>query len=213
MEYLHSEIETLERIELLKNLRLGKFDVLVGINLLREGLDLPEVSLVVVLDADKEGFLRSESTLIQICGRAARNADGTVIFYADAVTGSMRRALKEMNRRRAKQLEYNKRNKITPKSIVKAVHNLNEFHNIARAEGIAASVAETQAEYITPDNIDGIIQELENRMKEAADNLDFESAVRLRDKMLELKAMRAGKPSARKKKRNGKTERKAGKKR
>lgn len=213
VEYLHSEIETLERIELLKNLRLGKFDVLVGINLLREGLDLPEVSLVVVLDADKEGFLRSESTLIQICGRAARNADGTVIFYADAVTGSMRRALKEMNRRRAKQLEYNKRNKITPKSIVKAVHNLNEFHNIARAEGIAVSVAETQAEYITPDNIDGIIQELENRMKEAADNLDFESAVRLRDKMLELKAMRAGKPSARKKKRNGKTERKAGKKR
>ncbi|MCL2390307.1 MAG: excinuclease ABC subunit UvrB, partial [Endomicrobia bacterium] len=114
VEYLHSEIDTLTRIEILKNLRLGKFDVLVGINLLREGLDLPEVSLVAVLDADKEGFLRSEPTLIQICGRAARNVDGRVIFYADTMTGSMQRALKEMSRRRNKQLEYNEENKITP---------------------------------------------------------------------------------------------------
>lgn len=193
VEYLHSEIETLDRIEILKNLRLGKFDVLVGINLLREGLDLPEVSLVVVLDADKEGFLRSEPTLIQICGRAARNVDGTVIFYADNMTGSMQRALKEMSRRREKQIEYNIKNKITPRSIIKAVHDLDEFQNLARAEGVTSVVAETQAEYITPANIDGIIEDIEERMKEAADNLDFETAAMLRDKMIELKAMRSGK--------------------
>ena len=193
VEYLHSEIETLDRIEILKNLRLGKFDVLVGINLLREGLDLPEVSLVVVLDADKEGFLRSEPTLIQICGRAARNVDGTVIFYADNMTGSMQRALKEMDRRRNKQLEYNKANNITPKSIIKAVHDLDEFQNISRAEGITNMVAETQLEYVTPSNIDKIIEDIEDRMKKAADNLDFETAAMLRDKMIELKSMKSGK--------------------
>ncbi|MDR1696193.1 MAG: excinuclease ABC subunit UvrB [Endomicrobium sp.] len=194
VEYLHSEIDTLTRIEILKNLRLGKFDVLVGINLLREGLDLPEVSLVAVLDADKEGFLRSEPTLIQICGRAARNVDGRVIFYADTMTGSMQRALKEMSRRRNKQIEYNEKNKITPKSIVKAVHELDEFQNLSRAESVTHLVAESQADYeITPKNIDGIIKEMEDQMKEAADNLDFESAAVLRDKMLELKAMKARK--------------------
>jgi len=193
VEYLHSEIETLERIEILKNLRLGKFDVLVGINLLREGLDLPEVSLVVVLDADKEGFLRSESTLIQICGRAARNVDGRVIFYADNMTGSMQRALKEMSRRRNKQIEYNETNKIKPRSIIKAVHDLDEFQNLSKSEGITAMVAQTQAEYITAANIDGIINGIEERMKEAADSLDFETAAILRDKMLELKSMKSGK--------------------
>ena len=198
VEYLHSEIETLERIEILKNLRLGKFDVLVGINLLREGLDLPEVSLVVVLDADKEGFLRSEPTLIQICGRAARNVDGRVIFYADNMTGSMQRALKEMGRRRNKQIEYNEANSITPKSIIKAVHDLDEFQNLSRAEGVSV-VAETQAEYITAANIDGIISGIEERMKEAADSLDFETAAMLRDKMIELKSMKSGKPSGNKK--------------
>ncbi|MCL2334928.1 MAG: excinuclease ABC subunit UvrB [Endomicrobia bacterium] len=195
VEYLHSEIDTLTRIEILKNLRLGEFDVLVGINLLREGLDLPEVSLVAVLDADKEGFLRSEPTLIQVCGRAARNVDGRVIFYADNMTGSMQRAINEMNRRRNKQLEYNEKNNIKPKSIVKAVHDLDEFQNLSREESMSAMVAESQADYhITPKNIDGFIKSIEEQMKEAADNLDFESAAILRDKMLELKAMKSEKP-------------------
>ncbi len=196
VEYLHSEIDTLTRIEILKNLRLGKFDVLVGINLLREGLDLPEVSLVAVLDADKEGFLRSEPTLIQICGRAARNIDGRVIFYADTVTGSMQRALREMNRRRDKQLEYNKKNNIKPKSIIKAVHELYEFRNLSKEESINHIFAEEQLNYkITPKNIGGIIKEIELQMREAADNLDFESAAVLRERMLELKNMKSCKHS------------------
>ncbi|OEG69443.1 excinuclease ABC subunit B [Candidatus Endomicrobiellum trichonymphae] len=196
VEYLHSEIDTLTRIEILKNLRLGKFDVLVGINLLREGLDLPEVSLVAVLDADKEGFLRSEPTLIQICGRAARNIDGRVIFYADTVTGSMQRALREMNRRRDKQLEYNKKNNIKPKSIIKAVHELYEFRNLSKEESMNHIFAEEQLNYkITPKNIGGIIKEIELQMREAADNLDFESAAVLRERMLELKNMKSCKHS------------------
>ncbi|AKL97682.1 excinuclease ABC subunit UvrB [Endomicrobium proavitum] len=194
VEYLHSEIETLDRIEILKNLRLGKFDVLVGINLLREGLDLPEVSLVAVLDADKEGFLRSESTLIQICGRAARNVNGHVLFYADTMTGSMQRALQEMRRRRDRQIEYNVKNRITPKSIIKAVHDLDEFQNISRAENTAAMLREDGFDYkITPKNIDKVISEIEESMKEAADNLDFESATVLRDRMIELKSMKSSK--------------------
>ncbi|OEG69512.1 excinuclease ABC subunit B [Candidatus Endomicrobiellum trichonymphae] len=196
VEYLHSEIDTLTRIEILKNLRLGKFDVLVGINLLREGLDLPEVSLVAVLDADKEGFLRSEPTLIQICGRAARNIDGRVIFYADTVTGSMQRALREMNRRRDKQLEYNKKNNIKPKSIIKAVHELYEFRNLSKEESMNHIFAEEQLNYkITPKNIGGIIKKIELQMREAADNLDFESAAVLRERMLELKNMKSCKHS------------------
>ncbi len=196
VEYLHSEIDTLTRIEILKNLRLGKFDVLVGINLLREGLDLPEVSLVAVLDADKEGFLRSEPTLIQICGRAARNIDGRVIFYADTVTGSMQRALREMNRRRNKQLKYNKKNNIKPKSIIKAVHELCEFRNLSKEESMNHIFAEEQLNYkITPKNIGGIIKKVELQMREAADNLDFESATVLRERMLELKNMKSCKHS------------------
>jgi excinuclease ABC subunit B len=191
VEYLHSEIDTLKRIEILKNLRLGVFDVLVGINLLREGLDLPEVSLVAVLDTDKEGFLRSETTLVQICGRAARNVDGRVIFYADSVTGSMQRALKEMDRRRQKQIEYNEINKIKPKSIIKAVHDLEEFANLSREESVTTMVAESSLDYkITPKNIDGIIKELEDKMKSAADSLDYESAAAYRDKMLDIKSMK-----------------------
>ncbi|MDR3195444.1 MAG: excinuclease ABC subunit UvrB [Endomicrobium sp.] len=205
VEYLHSEIETLERIEILKNLRLGKFDTLVGINLLREGLDLPEVSLVAVLDADKEGFLRSEPTLIQICGRAARNVDGRVIFYADVMTGSMRRALNEMNRRRKKQIEYNKKNNIQPKTIIKAVHELDEFQNLSRQKSMAQIVEEEKFDYtVTPKNIDSIIKELESQMKYAAENLDFETAAVLRDKMLELKNMKSGDSSSGKKKRGNK---------
>jgi excinuclease ABC subunit B len=201
VEYLHSEIDTLTRIEILKNLRLGKFDVLVGINLLREGLDLPEVSLVVVLDADKEGFLRSESTLIQVCGRAARNVDGRVIFYADTMTGSMQAALGEMNRRRKKQIEYNKKNNINPKTIIKAVCELDEFRNLSRQESITNILAKKQFDYkITPKNIDGIIKEIELQMKDAAENLDFESASVLRDRMFELKNMKSGKTPSKSKK-------------
>jgi excinuclease ABC subunit B len=198
VEYLHSEIDTLTRIEILKNLRLGKFDVLVGINLLREGLDLPEVSLVAVLNADKEGFLRSEPTLIQICGRAARNIDGRVIFYADTVTGSMQRALREMNRRRDKQLEYNKKNNIKPKSIIKAVHELDELRNLSKEKSMNHIIFEEQLNYkITPKNIGGIIKEFELQMRKAADYLDFESALVLRDRILELKNMKSCKSSER----------------
>jgi excinuclease ABC subunit B len=197
VEYLHSDIDTLTRIEILKNLRLGEFDVLVGINLLREGLDLPEVALVAVLDADKEGFLRSEPTLIQICGRAARNVDGKVIFYADNMTGSMDRALKEMGRRRQKQLEYNEQNHITPKSIVKAVSELDEFQNLSRQEGVTYMTAEDKVDYeITPQNIDSLIKNLETEMRQAADSLDFETAAVLRDKISEIKSLKSQVPKA-----------------
>jgi len=191
VEYLHSEIDALARVDILKNLRLGKFDVLVGINLLREGLDLPEVGLVAVLDADKEGFLRSETTLIQVCGRAARNVEGKVILYADNMTGSMSRALSEMNRRRIKQEEYNKANNITPRSIVKAVHDLEEFQYKAKEEGLANLVSESAGEYVTPSNFNKIVAELEKQMRQAADNLDFELAARLRDKIFALNEMNA----------------------
>jgi excinuclease ABC subunit B len=200
VEYLHSEIDTLKRIEILKNLRLGSFDILVGINLLREGLDLPEVSLVAVLDADKEGFLRSESTLIQICGRAARNVEGRVIFYADTITASMQKALQEMNRRRKKQLKYNEKNNIKPKSIIKAVQELDEFKNLSKEKSISHIISERQSEYkVTPKNIDKIIKDIETQMKEAANNLDFESASILRDKMLELKGIKSNDYSRHKK--------------
>jgi excinuclease ABC subunit B len=190
VEYLHSEIEALKRIEILKNLRLGTFDVLVGINLLREGLDLPEVALVAVLDADKEGFLRSDTTLIQIAGRAARNVDGRVILYADRMTGSMERALSEMTRRRTRQTAYNKKNHITPRSIVKAVQELDEFVYKAKEEGLTNMIGESSAEYVTPQNLPRILQDLERQMKEAADNLDFETAAALRDRLYALREMK-----------------------
>jgi excinuclease ABC subunit B len=196
VEYLHSEIAALARIEILKNLRLGKFDVLVGINLLREGLDLPEVSLVAVLDADKEGFLRSEHTLIQICGRAARNIDGRVFFYADSITGSMQRALTEMNRRRKKQIEYNEKNNIMPKTIIKAIHELDEFRNLSKQESMTHIVAEEQFNSkISPKNINDIIKRVEMQMRNAAENLDFESATVLRNQIFELKNMQSCKSS------------------
>ncbi|MCX5781576.1 MAG: excinuclease ABC subunit UvrB [Elusimicrobia bacterium] len=193
VQYLHSEIEALQRIEILKNLRLGKFDVLVGINLLREGLDLPEVALVAVLDADKEGFLRSETSLIQVCGRAARNVESKVIFYADKLTGSIKRAISEMDRRRKKQMEYNKENNITPRSIIKAVHELEEFQYHARKDGLQAILSDDGEKYITSKNLSFVIQELEKQMRDAADNLDFESAAVFRDKIIELKEMSASK--------------------
>ena len=191
VHYLHSEVETLERVGILRDLRLGVFDVLVGINLLREGLDLPEVSLVAILDADKEGFLRSGTALIQTIGRAARHVSGRVIMYADRVTDSMKFAIEETNRRRAKQMKYNEENGIIPVSIHKAIHDLTE-------EFSEKAVSEMRGEYKTkkvmdmPRNeIQKIINEMEKQMKEAAKNLEFEKAAALRDEMYELKTLLA----------------------
>ncbi len=191
VHYLHSEVETLERVGILRDLRLGVFDVLVGINLLREGLDLPEVSLVGILDADKEGFLRSETALIQTIGRAARHINGRVIMYADKMTDSMKRAIGETNRRRAKQVKYNEENGIVPISIHKAIHDLTE-------EFSQKAVAEMRGEYKTrpasdlPRNeLKQIIHEMEKQMKEAAKNLEFERAAALRDELFDLKSLLA----------------------
>ena len=187
VEYMHSEIDALKRIEIIRDLRLGKFDILVGINLLREGLDLPEVSLVVILDADKEGFLRSEQTLIQTCGRAARNVDGKVIFYADKITGSMERALAEMQRRRNKQLEYNKIHKIKPRTIIKAIADLEEFQAKVKDEKLTILSEDINTTFITKKNINETLKSLEQQMKEAADILDFETAALFRDRIKEIK--------------------------
>ncbi|MED1672921.1 excinuclease ABC subunit UvrB [Pallidibacillus thermolactis] len=186
VQYLHSEIKTLERMEIIRDLRLGKFDVLVGINLLREGLDIPEVSLVAILDADKEGFLRSERSLIQTIGRAARNANGRVIMYADNITDSMEKAISETRRRREIQVKYNEEHGITPKTIKKAVHDVIK----------ATIAAEEQEEYTIADKYgkmskkerEKVIAKLEQEMKEAAKALDFEKAAELRDIVFELKA-------------------------
>ncbi len=188
-EYMHSEIESLKRIEIIRDLRLGKFDILVGINLLREGLDLPEVALVVILDADKEGFLRSEQTLIQTCGRTARNVDGRVIFYADKMTGSMQRAVNEMQRRRQKQILYNQKHNITPKTIIKAVSKLDEFQIETKKESLNLWTRELSAGYISKNNIAEITKSLKQQMKESADNLDFETAALLRDRIKEIEEM------------------------
>ncbi len=196
VRYLHSDIDSLERIQILQDLRAGIFDILVGINLLREGLDLPEVSLVAILGADHEGFLRSETTLIQISGRAARNVGGQVILYADSITGSMKRAMDEMDRRRVKQLSYNKEHGITPKTIVKAVEELEEFQSTAKREGLM--LLRDAERPLSAKDLPGIIEEVESRMTAAADALDFEQATLLRDQLFELKGMSASKPSARK---------------
>ncbi len=191
VHYLHSEVETLERVGILRDLRLGVFDVLVGINLLREGLDLPEVSLVAILDADKEGFLRSGTALIQTIGRAARHLNGRVIMYADRMTDSMKFAIGETNRRRAKQVKYNEDNGIVPVSIHKAIHDLTE-------EMAGKAVGESKGEYrvkgaggLPRNELQKIIGELEKQMKEAAKNLEFEKAAALRDEMYELKTLLA----------------------
>jgi excinuclease ABC subunit B len=188
VSYLHSEIKTLERIEIIRDLRLGKYDVLIGINLLREGLDIPEVSLVAILDADKEGFLRSERSLIQTIGRAARNANGHVIMYADKITNSMRIALDETKRRRTIQQEYNEKHGITPMTIQK------EIRDVIRAT-MAAEEQETYATdkpktKLSKQEREKLIINVENEMKEAAKALDFERAAELRDLLLELKAER-----------------------
>ena len=191
VNYLHSEVETLERVSILRDLRLGVFDVLVGINLLREGLDLPEVSLVAILDADKEGFLRSDKALIQTIGRAARNVNGRVIMYADRETDSMKRAIGETNRRRAKQVKYNLDNGIVPISIHKEIHDLTE-------EMSAKAVGEMKGEYkvkgisgMPRGELRKIINEVEKHMKEAAKNLEFERAAALRDELYDLKNLLA----------------------
>ncbi|NLY47032.1 MAG: excinuclease ABC subunit UvrB [Tissierella sp.] len=180
--YLHSDVETIERMEIIRDLRMGKYDVLIGINLLREGLDLPEVSLVAILDADKEGFLRSETSLIQTSGRAARNLEGKVIMYADRITGSMERAINETNRRREIQDEYNKKYGITPRSVSKGIRDIIE----------ATIVAEEEAKFedsFSKDEIESMIIGLESAMLLAAEELDFEKAAELRDKVIELKKM------------------------
>ena len=185
-KYLHSEIKTLERINILKDLRLGKFNVLVGVNLLREGLDLPEVSLVAILDADKEGFLRSETSLIQTMGRAARNINGTVILYCENITGSIRRAMKETNRRRKIQLEYNRKYEIIPKTITKPVEEFAIINNKNNFEDFS-TVNEEQEKYLSQNNLWLLIKSLEKEMKQAAKNLDFERAGLLRDEIGRLK--------------------------
>lgn len=179
VEYLHSDVETLERIKLLRSLRLGEYDVLVGINLLREGLDLPEVSLVAILDADKEGFLRSETSLIQTIGRAARNVDGRVIMYADAITDSMRRAIDETNRRRGIQMQYNQEHGIEPQTVRTAVRELMEISRAPDEDGGAAGMDDQERRMA--------IDSLEEQMLAAAAQLDFERAAKLRDEMLRLK--------------------------
>ncbi len=182
VRYLHSDIETIERIEILRDLRLGKFDVLVGINLLREGLDLPEVSLVVILDADKEGFLRSESALIQTIGRCARNVNAYVIMYADRITTAMKGALGETERRRAKQIIYNKKHGITPETIKKAVRDISRFGGKKKE-----SKYEIDVKKIPKDEIGRVIKALEAKMEIASENLEFEKAGEIRDEIEKLK--------------------------
>jgi excinuclease ABC subunit B len=186
-------VDTVERVEIIRDLRLGKFDVLVGINLLREGLDMPEVSLVAILDADKEGFLRSEITLIQTIGRAARNINGRCIMYADEVTGSMRRAIDETDRRRERQQQWNRERGITPQGIRKAVMDIMEG---AFGEGAAqprrlARVAEQDAEYLAlaPEALARKLREMEEQMYRHARDLEYEEAARLRDEMRRIQAL------------------------
>jgi excinuclease ABC subunit B len=190
VHYLHSEIETLERIGILRDLRLGVFDVVVGINLLREGLDLPEVSLVAILDADKEGFLRSGTALIQTIGRAARHVDGKVIMYADKMTNSMKFAIDETDRRRAKQVAYNKQHGIEPVSIVKAVRDLTDQLG-GKAQAEARGERPVHPTQMPKDELKRLISELEIQMKQAAKELEFEKAAVLRDEIFELRGILA----------------------
>jgi excinuclease ABC subunit B len=194
VQYLHSDIQTLERVEILRDLRMGVFDVVVGINLLREGLDLPEVSLVAILDADKEGFLRSESALIQTIGRAARHVEGKALLYADKLTDAMRAAIEETNRRREIQMRYNLENNIEPRGIVKSIRDLTDRVKM---------MAEAKQEYTTDgepvpamraadlpkDELARLIKQIEKEMREAAKALEFEKAAALRDQLMELRGL------------------------
>lgn len=186
VNYLHSEVQTIERVEILRDLRLGQYDVIVGINLLREGLDLPEVSLVAILDADKQGFLRSATALIQTMGRAARHLDGTVVMYADSITDAMRDAIAETDARRKKQRDYNTAHGIEPQAIVKEIHDLTERVRIATQEESALDV---KPEAMEPAALQKLISELEKEMKNAAQNWEFEKAAALRDQIFELRGV------------------------
>ena len=184
VKYLHSDIDTLERAEIIRDMRLDVFDVLVGINLLREGLDIPEISLVAILDADKEGFLRSSTSLIQTIGRAARNAEGHVIMYADVVTDSMRIALEETSRRREIQMKYNEEHGITPQTIKKAVRELISISRVIAKEEMQF---EKDPESMNRKELEKLIADIQKKMQRAAADLNFEAAAELRDKMTELK--------------------------
>ena len=200
-KYIHSDVDTLERIEILRMLRLGEIDVLVGVNLLREGLDLPEVSLVAILDADKEGFLRNEKSLTQTAGRAARNVDGFVIFYADKITMSMQRTIDETLRRREKQIAFNTANNITPTTIIKSKEQIFAQGSVLDIKGydpsnpyalqresqiVASKIAEEQTNYQTIPQVEKAIQSTKKEMEKAARDLDFIEAARLRDEMFRL---------------------------
>ena len=197
VRYLHSDIDTVERVEIIRDLRLGVFDVLVGINLLREGLDMPEVSLVTILDADKEGFLRSDRALIQTIGRAARNLNGRAILYADRITGSMERAMAETARRRERQVAHNKEHGITPKGIHKSVQDIMEGSRRmpTKAKGKAQRVAESKLAYsaevakLSPAALSRKLKKLEAQMHEHAKNLEFEEAAAMRDQLAEIKQL------------------------
>jgi excinuclease ABC subunit B len=191
VRYMHSDVETLERIELIRDLRLGVYDVLIGINLLREGLDIPECGLVAILDADKEGFLRSETSLIQTIGRAARNVDGRVILYADRITGSMERAMRETDRRREKQLEYNAANGITPLTIKRNISDV--IGHLSNRDQVTIEIDDDRP-HMVGHNLRGYIEDLEKRMRKAAGDLEFEEAGRLRDEIRSLEAEELGLP-------------------
>ena len=198
VRYLHSDIDTVERVEIIRDLRMGEFDVLVGINLLREGLDMPEVSLVAILDADKEGFLRSDRSIIQTVGRAARNINGMAILYADTITGSMRRALDETDRRRQKQIEYNRKHDITPRGIRKAVSDIMEgaYAITGSSSRRVSRVADDKVKYSSmgPDQMAKTIRAMEQQMYKHADNLEFEEAARVRDDIEEIRELGLGLP-------------------
>jgi excinuclease ABC subunit B len=190
VRYLHSDIDTLERIEILRDLRRGVFDVLVGINLLREGLDLPEVSLVAILDADKEGFLRSAGSLIQTSGRAARNVNGSVIMYADKMTASMQSAIGETERRRARQAAYNAEHGITPESVVRQIDDL--LSSVYERDYMSGPASRDRDTFKSQAELDAEISRLEHEMKAAAANLDFEKAAFLRDSLKTLRSRELG---------------------
>ncbi|MBB3956497.1 excinuclease ABC subunit UvrB [Novosphingobium sediminicola] len=197
VRYMHSDVETLERIELIRDLRLGVYDVLIGINLLREGLDIPECGLVCILDADKEGFLRSETSLVQTIGRAARNVDGRVILYADRMTGSMERAIAETDRRRAKQEAYNEAHGITPQSIKRNIHDI--VADTASRDGVLVDIEDDGVNNLVGHNLRAYIEDLEKRMRTAAADLEFEEAGRLRDEIRRLEATELGLPEGERK--------------
>ncbi len=185
VKYLHSDIHTLERVEIVRDLRIGEFDCLIGVNLLREGLDIPEVSLVAILDADKEGFLRSERSLIQTSGRAARNVAGTVIMYADTITSSIRRCLDETTRRRELQQRFNREHGITPESIKTNIREL--LGSVYEADYVTVNlVSEDAARYSSEKEITAVIRKLKEEMKAAANKLEFEKAAKLRDQIRDL---------------------------